>query len=97
MTLLLYPTKETTVRRAQKARLRGCKKGVRDGEAEKQAGRGEESNRGLEEEESERKREKKSRVGVNTRGRAGAGGTAKGRNIIPLKGLPHLASQFPLE
>ena len=27
MTLLLYPTKETTVRRAQKARLRGCKTG----------------------------------------------------------------------
>ena len=42
MTLLLYPTKETTVRRAQKARLRGCKWEVRDGEAEKQAGRGEE-------------------------------------------------------
>ena len=39
--------------------------------------------------------------GVNTRRTAGAGDTAKGRNIIPhlggCQGLPHLASQFPLE
>lgn len=76
------------MRGGQKARLRGCKWGVRAGEAGKQAGREErwaESNRGLE------KGSERERAGEgDARGRAGAGDVTIGRNIMPHKGCPTL-------
>lgn len=81
VTLLLYPTKETTVKQEHR---RSCKQAIRDGEAE-QGGRqrrGErwaESNRGLAGAEGERKRKgrrrrerKKRGRGTDTEGRARA-------------------------
>ena len=75
VTLLLYPTEETTVRQEHR---RSCKQAIRDGEAE-QGGRqrrGErwaESNRGLAGAEGERKWERKKRGrGTDTGGRARA-------------------------
>lgn len=54
-----------------------------------------ESNRGLEGEGRERKCERTCRGGgVDTRARARARDALKGRNIIPQRGLPHLASLF---